>query len=47
MRAASHAYMGELCISQDNWGEAARELDQAIEIADDIGNPQVSSTTVL
>jgi hypothetical protein len=34
--------MGEVRASQDKWSEAARELEQAIEIADDIGSPQLS-----
>ena len=34
--------MGDLRVSQGDWGEAARELEQAIEVADDIGSPQYS-----
>jgi len=37
-----HMCMGELLLPKDNWAEAARELEQAIEIADEIGNSQVS-----
>ena len=42
IEAAAHAHIGELRVYQENWNEAARELEEAIEIADDIGNPQVS-----
>ncbi len=40
--AASHTHIGDLHVSQENWREAARELEQAIEIADDIGSAQYS-----
>jgi tetratricopeptide (TPR) repeat protein len=40
--AESHFNMGELRTSQETWGEAAREFEQAIEIADDTGNAQNS-----
>ncbi len=42
VEAATHVYIGELHVSQENWGEAARELEQAIETADDIGDAEDS-----
>ncbi len=43
IEAVLHAHMGDLHVSQDNWVEAARELEQAIEIADDIGSTPIFS----
>jgi hypothetical protein len=40
--AGVHGAMGEVRAHQDNWSEAAREFEQSIEIADDLGVPQVS-----
>ncbi len=42
IEAASHTHMGELRLSQGDRGEAAREFEQTIEIADDIGSAQFS-----
>ena len=42
IEAAAHLRIGGLDFSQGNWQEATRELKQAIEISDDIGDPQTS-----
>lgn len=42
IEAALHAAMSDLKMAEDKWPEAARELEQAIEIADDLGSTQWS-----
>ena len=42
IEAMACAHMAEVHVSQDNWSEAARELEQAIEIADNIWAFQIS-----
>lgn len=42
MEAMSCAHMGELHISHGSWSKASQELEQAIEIADEIGVSQIS-----
>ena len=42
MEAGTHLKMGKLRSFQNRWEDAVTELEQAIEIADDIGSPVIS-----
>ena len=42
-RFSARHYIGNAYLNQGEWGEAARQLEQAIEIADDIGNLQLQN----